>query len=353
MDILDRTIWQQASGDTNRDYAEWCLKWDVILNGPGRFGAFPGCVEVLKQNGISQKKITDLKRFSEIMLDKDLVVLRLGTKDILGVGEVVGNYEWRNEFGDIDGWDLQHVRRVRWLWKRGVETGGFSKYDLKQGDTTQVLTSKPVLEWLRGLNIPRNALDRDLVTLPEETDADVTYEAIAEFMFGKGVASQSIRRLLQEIDELVRIAKWYQDTKNPSESETVAYLVVPLLRALGWTPQRMAVEWNNVDLALFDTLPREDANMAIVVEAKRRGASCLTALSQAQAYALGKPNCKRLIVTDGLRYGVYIKKGKEFLLHAYMNLTRLRDHYSVYGCAGAPGALLTMTPEWSSNIADS
>ena len=89
MDILDRTIWQQASGDTNRDYAEWCLKWDVILNGPGRFGAFPGCVEVLKQNGISQKKITDLKRFSEIMLDKDLVVLRLGTKDILGVGEDV------------------------------------------------------------------------------------------------------------------------------------------------------------------------------------------------------------------------------------------------------------------------
>ena len=33
MDILDRTIWQQASGDTNRDYAEWCLKW-MILNGP-------------------------------------------------------------------------------------------------------------------------------------------------------------------------------------------------------------------------------------------------------------------------------------------------------------------------------
>ena len=33
MDIVGKAIWQQAAGDTGRDYAEICLRWDVILNG--------------------------------------------------------------------------------------------------------------------------------------------------------------------------------------------------------------------------------------------------------------------------------------------------------------------------------
>ena len=27
VDISDKTIWQQAAGDTDRNYAEWCLKF--------------------------------------------------------------------------------------------------------------------------------------------------------------------------------------------------------------------------------------------------------------------------------------------------------------------------------------
>src|SRR5260370_42567094 len=61
----------------------------------------------------------------------------------------------------------------------------------------------------------------------------------------------------------------------PSEHETVAYLVVPLLRALGWTPQRMAVEWNHVDVALFEQLPRSDKSLRVVAEAKKMDNSCL------------------------------------------------------------------------------
>jgi predicted type IV restriction endonuclease len=134
----------------------------------------------------------------------------------------------------------------------------------------------------------------------------------------------------------------------PSEHETVAYLVIPLLRALGWTPQRMAVEWNRVDVALFSGLPRDDKNLTVVVEAKKMNASCLSAMSQAQAYAQGKGDCHRLIVTDGLRYGVYTRnESGEFNLTAYMNLTRLRSNYPIYSCSGAGQALLIMAPEWS------
>ncbi len=35
--------------------------------------------------------------------DGVLVVLRLGTSDVYGVGEVVGDYQWVDEFGDGDG----------------------------------------------------------------------------------------------------------------------------------------------------------------------------------------------------------------------------------------------------------
>lgn len=63
-----------------------------------------------------QKKRTDIWRFAQQMQDGDIVVLRLGTNTVLGVGQIIGDDEWLECFGDVDGWDLQHVRRVNWLW---------------------------------------------------------------------------------------------------------------------------------------------------------------------------------------------------------------------------------------------
>jgi hypothetical protein len=107
------------------------------------------------------------------------------------------------------------------------------------------------------------------------------------------------------------------------------------------------MEWNHVDVALFERLPRSDATLQVVVEAKKMDNSCLTAVSQASAYAHGKSACHRLIVTDGIRYGIYLRKGDEdFRLYAYMNLARLMEDYPVYECKGAKDALLAMAPEW-------
>jgi hypothetical protein len=350
MDIGGKTIWQQASGDGNRNYSEQCIKWKVILNGPGNEGSWPDCVNVLREKERSERKITDLKRFAEEMKDGDLVVLRLGTATVLAVGQIVGPYEWHEEFGDVDGWNLQHVRRVRWLWHDLSNPKDFGTYGLKQGDTTQRLNEGPVTKWLSTLAIPASVHKRSLAQLPTfEKKNGIDVEEISEFLFDNGVASISIKNLVDEIDELTRIAKWYQrSTNKPSEHETVAYLIVPLLRALGWTPQRMAVEWNHVDVALFEQLPREDKSLRVVVEAKKMDNACLAAKRQAMSYADGKTGCKRLIVTDGLRYGVYVRhETKEiFRLHAYLNLTRLRRNYPIYECEGAEDALLAMAPEW-------
>jgi hypothetical protein len=111
----------------------------------------------------------------------------------------------------------------------------------------------------------------------------------------------------------------------------------------------MAIEWNRVDIALFYNLPRQDDSLSIVVEAKKKDNSCLSAQSQAEVYAKGKTNCSRLIVTDGLRYGIYKKIKENFQLYAYFNLTALRDKYNVYSCFGVKEAIMAMTPEWTDN----
>lgn len=356
MNISEKRIWQVAAGNKNRNYADLCLKWDVILNGPGSVGPWPDCKEKLVEWGLSQRKITDIKRFAVDIMDGDLVVLRLGTNEVLGVGEVHGNYEWKDEyqeFGDIDGWELQHVRRVKWFWKYIHKPKYFKTYALKLGDTVQKMDSKPVLDWLVQLNIENIQVERPLVSLPRPS-SDVDWSEISEYLFDHGVGSNAIEELTQEIDELIRVSKWYQRTSPPSESETIGYLVIPLLRALGWTPQKMAIEWNNVDLALFNKLPRKDENLSVVVEAKQKDSSCLNAQSQAKAYAEkeGRSSCSRLIVTDGLRYGVYFMENGHFQKnpHAYLNLTRMREEYPLLNCKGAKDAFLYMSSDWVPDI---
>lgn len=347
MDIENRKIWQQAAGDKDRNYVDICLNWDVILNGPATKGSFADHVASYEFLG---RKYTDLGRFCDTMSDGDLVVLRLGTNQIYAVGEIVGGYQFHEEFNDIDGWDIGHVRRVRWLWRSPpLEPQEFPTYTLKQGDTTQESTSEEVKNWMRQLEIQEHRYNRDLKDLPSEsTDNKTNIEQISDHLFNQGIASSSINSLLDEIGELIRIANWYWNQEEyPSESETINYLAVPLLRVLGWTPQRMAIEWGRIDLALFSKLPRDNENLSVVIEAKRMNQSCFSAFEQAKSYAEIVTDCKTVVVTDGIRYGVYIKNDEnEYSLYSYLNLTRLQKTYPLYECRGAQDTLLALTPEW-------
>lgn len=344
---MPTTIWQQAAGDTDRDYADICVKWSVILNGPGGHGPWPQCEGQIAE--VQQRKAADLRRFAKEMAAGDLVVLRRGTSKVVAVGSIVGEYEWNDGFGDIDGWDIQHVRRVRWHWHDLANPKDFGAYALHLGDTTQRLAPGKVAQWVSELPFPETqALHAGLPALPPEPN-EVALSGISTYLFDHGVASTAITQLVGVVNELLRIGAWYGRSQVPSEHETVAMLVVPLLRTLGWTPQKMGIEWKHVDVALFQKLPRDDQNLRVVVEAKRMNLSCLSAQSQAQRYADGHTSCHRLIVTDGLRYGVYRRTQEgSFKLHAYLNLARLRDEYPILECAGAKEALLSMAPEWSS-----
>ena len=353
MDIQGKNLWQHAAGDSDHNHVDICLKWGVILNGPGGEGEWNGGTHY----GYLGRKQADLRRFCEEMEIGDIVVLRIGTREIYGVG-IVGEYKWCDEFNDVDGWELGHTRRVCWLWRYDVngqpkdDPQYFDTYTMKLGDTTQRLDAPDVISWLESLEIPDDQASHPLPDLPDKS-SEVSSDEIAAYLFDKGIASDSTRNLLDQNGEFIRIANWYDNWEwgaSSSEHETVSHLVVPLLRILGWTPQRMALEWNRIDIALFSRMPRDPEYLSVVVEAKKVRNACLSwAVSQAQGYASALPNCRRLVVTDGLRYGIFTREDEEFSPYAYLNLTRLRNEYPIYGCKGAKEALLAMTPEWQTD----
>ncbi|MFZ5768621.1 MAG: hypothetical protein ACOY3F_07995 [Bacillota bacterium] len=159
MDVSGRRVWQVAAGDAERNYAGLCLARDVVLNGPGSEGPWPDCAEALRSKwALSRRKLADLRQFCEEMKDGDLVVLRVGTADVYGVGVVVGGYLWCGDFGDVCGWSLEHVRRVSWLWKCGGEPKRFEPYTLKPGTTVQLLDSQQVIDWIANLPLDPGAL---------------------------------------------------------------------------------------------------------------------------------------------------------------------------------------------------
>jgi hypothetical protein len=99
---------------------------------------------------------------------------------------------------------------------------------------------------------------------------------------------------------------------------------VPFLRVLGWPPERIAIKWRHIDVAVFLALPRTAENCHLVIEAKRLGAGVEGALDQAKRYvkALGLP--RDVIVTDGIRYRMYAGD-RGFAPVAYANLARLKQ----------------------------
>jgi len=91
-------------------------------------------------------------------------------------------------------------------------------------------------------------------------------------------------------------------------------------------------------------MPSNDSTLSCVVEAKLLGRSVFNPTNQARNYAkhTGRKSCKRLIVTDGIRYAFHRFDGVDFRRVAYLNILEMRDSYEIFGCGGAVEAILGM-----------
>ena len=93
---------------------------------------------------------------------------------------------------------------------------------------------------------------------------------------------------------------------------------------MGWRPELIAVEWNNVDVAVFERLPREPENCYFIVEAKRLGQGVEGALQQAQGYLNVLGISRNVVITDGVRYRLF-DSSDDYNSLAYANLVKLKQ----------------------------
>ncbi len=156
MDIEGKTVWQIAAGNGKEThYAKFCLEQNVVVFGPGRYGAWPDCKTPMLVAGWTTTKAGIIKRFAEDVKQGDVVVLRVGTQQVYGVGEIVGGYDFSERFSNVQGWDLQHFRQVRWLWHLNGDFEQFPVYSLKLGSSVQYLVSPMVRHWLEALDVAK------------------------------------------------------------------------------------------------------------------------------------------------------------------------------------------------------
>ena len=253
-----------------------------------------------------------MRRFASEVAVGDVLLLRTGIATIFAVGLVASGYQYENAFDDVNGWDLQHARRVRWSRLPTEYTFGSAAFGANPPRCSQVW-NRDVMDYADRFikSPPTHWQTAPLPDLPPEDPP------LADIPHG----------LENVIAEARDLAPLFEDRQGfgaaPSEDELIAHLIVPFLRAFGWPPERIAVQWRHIDVAVFRSLPRIPETCQFLIEAKRLGAGVEGALGQAKGYVaeLGFP--RDVLVTDGVRYRMY-EADKDFLPLAYANLARLK-----------------------------
>ena len=256
-----------------------------------------------------------VRRFASEVQAGDVVLLRTGLATIAAVGLVAGDYLYVNACDDVNGWDLQHARRVRWYCLPTEHQFASAVFGANPPRCSRVWTEEVVDFAERFLTSPPTHWQTaPLPELPlEEPPLDQVPDAL------QGIVAQ-----VADLVPLLQDGQAFGE--HPSEDELIAHFVVPFLRALGWPPERIAVQWRHIDVAVFRALPRTPENCHLVIEAKRLGAGVEGALDQARGYveALALPLPRDVVVTDGIRYRMYAGEC-DFMPVAYANLARLKQ----------------------------
>lgn len=289
-------FWQVAAGEKPRDYSSVFTDFGVMLVGAGNPGPFPKRKSYYRGHIDWRNQIV---RFAEKVSLEDIVVLKkpYGTQwEIAAVGVVKGEYEYLDLFEDVEGLDRQHCRKVSWVkppspaYVEGLSIGAFLGLP-NQSIQERALEILKIGEPIKAKRLPE---------LPKE----VSDEELMDGLVDGGLRAVAAERLVQTIGYVRRLARWYKDYGcDISEHETRTFLIVPVLLALGWSEQKMKIEWNNLDIAFFTRAydkkaTKEDCIM--ILESKRMWEGLSYAERQVKNYQLKFPGCSRLIVSDGV-----------------------------------------------------
>lgn len=353
-------VWQVAAGEPGRNYTFLFLKYDIMFLGPGRYGPYRDEVyRPLIERGIwTSQKIGTIKRFATKVKPGGIVLLRNG-HSVVSIGVVAENgYEHDETFDDVLGWDLQHVQRVIWQ-------------DHLTGELEQIQRKSPLFGNIRGPmpmftsvnnrqirdrveNLFGQCRTRALKPMPERIPPPLELDELCAELFSKGLPNEAVDKVILAIQRQRRLAKWYDEygkkSDRPTEHEVVAHMILPLLLALGWSEQLLAVEWHKIDLAAFLCTPTTAENCCLVCEAKGlEHALQQKVLIQAVNYTnkLRLNNCKNILLTDVIRLYLYERQENgewNQVPVGYLNVKLIRTDHIAPERTNAVKTIMALTP---------
>ncbi len=333
-------VWQIATGDRGRDYSGVFLKHDVMILGPGEYGAVDGDNYA---SGPPNSMMRQVHNFAYNPQPGDRVLMRFCHK-VIAVGQIPAGednqYKFDEAFGCVYGWNLRHRRRVKWA--QGLDLGNlahvFSR-STKMPSFTRVNNAKIVSLVQK---IDPQVFSCPLASLPEFDNSNFyNYEELGVILFQAGISNQNIDAILKGLQQAARLCAWYnsfkQDSKTretrPSEHEVISHVILPIFLGLGWSHQQIAVEWNHVDVAFFKVMPAQKENCVMIIEAKGLGQALGEVFDQPRQYVSENQlsNTRFILTTDGTNLFVYEKKGSDWDTDpiGYINFLNLQKEYVI------------------------
>lgn len=329
--VNEANFCQVGSGqEGGRSYGGECLKHGMAFAGEGYW---KGGIERVKEG--------------------DFVVLRYSTKKIVAVGKVVehdgevngcATEEKQSWLKDFDGWDLPAYCYVEWhkpdesenarkqLPQRGfsqLNDGEFQKQAREIFDNNNTYPSN------RDGPAPTQIVeDREIKEFLKEHLVEDSEKAFSEL--------ESIRRLAETYYKA-----GFRHWDEFKEHEIRTFLIVPLLRMLGWrreqikievTPKKLGAQRRgSIDVACFSddyqpgAMDENGKKCRLIIESKKFSSGLADeAVKQARGYADSLPECNLILVSNGYCYKAFVRnRNKKFSDQpsAYLNLLKPRDSY--------------------------
>jgi hypothetical protein len=130
------------------------------------------------------------------------------------------------------------------------------------------------------------------------------------------------------INRIIMLVKWYkQNDPKVLEHELRSFMVIPFLLSLGWSEQKIKIEYNKIDIALFEKsyTTKNKNDPIVIIETKTFDDGLSLAKNQIEYYVENYPQCSTMVTTNGYRYYIYLKGNGIFELYSYFNLLDMRE----------------------------
>ena len=352
-------VWQMAAGEAGRFYSDIFLKHDVMFLGPGYFGPYDAKTyrRAADEGEAGSGIVGNIASFHDNVQPGQIVLMREGHY-VKAIGVVAdANYEWNETFDDVYGWGLEHTRRVIWQEHLNADIEQIQVKSPLFGNRKQIPTfthvnDESVLDRVQSL-FPL-IKQRPLKQLPATLPKPLSLDEVGQQLFARGVANDAVVKVIAAIERQRRLLRWYEqfgeDSNRPTEHEVVAHTVLPLLLALGWSEQLLAVEWRKIDLAAFWRTPTTEKHCVLICEAKARYHGLQDVREQAFNYVdkLKLKVCKNVLLTDGGRFYLYERKsgastwGDQAV--GYLNVEKIRTNHIAPPGTNAIDTIVALTP---------